>query len=258
MKLITTLLLPALSLAQIAATSQTPAPAKPHTATATHTAASASRTGCVKLPPLSPTIPALPAGTPCAKPLYTLTTQPSIKIDFVSPLEGTALQDTLGLTSDSFSLAYIDTKVGTGEPAAPGKYYSIQYTGYLIDGTKFDSSLDKPGQEPFTFPYGKHQVVAGWDTGFAGMHVGGKRRLFIPSQLAYGPQGHGSIPAKAMLIFDVEFISQSDTPPAPKPAPAPPAAAMPKPATPPPATTPPPSAQPVPATPPDATAPKPQ
>ena len=262
MKPITTLLVPALALAQIAATAQPPAPAKPHTAAAaTHAAApAASKAGCVKLPTLSPKIPALPASASCAKPLYTLTIQPPVKIDFVSPLEGTALKDTLGLdTGSSFTLSYIDTKVGTGELAAAHKYYSIKYHGYLADGTEFDSS-DKHGGTPFSFPYGGHAVVAGWDTGFAGMHVGGTRRLFIPSQLGYGAKGNGAVPPNAMLIFDVEFISQSDTDPTPKPAPAPPAAATPKPATPPTAGTPPPAAQPAPApaTPPAATEPKPQ
>jgi peptidylprolyl isomerase len=232
MKLIATLLFPSLALAQIAATAQTPAAAKPHPVA--HAATAAPKTACAKLPDLSPKIPALPAGTPCAKPLYTLTAQPSIHVDYVSPLEGTALHDTLGLESTSFSLNYIDTKVGTGELAQPHKWYSIQYTGYLVDGTKFDSSLDKPGQAPFTFPYGAHQVVAGWDTGFAGMRVGGKRRLFIPHELGYGPNPHQAIPAKSMLIFDVEFIAQSDTDPAQKTPPTPPAASVaPKPAAPP-------------------------
>jgi peptidylprolyl isomerase len=221
MKLISFLLLPTVAFAQIAATAQTPAPAKPHAATApnaaTHGTASASKPpGCVPLPQLSPKIPALPASTPCAKSLYTLRAEPAIKIDYVSPLEGTALRDTLGLDSTTFTLAYIDTKIGTGELATPNKWYTIQYTGYLVDGTKFDSSLDHPDHEPFTFQYGQHQVVAGWDTGFAGMHVGGKRRLFIPHELGYGPSAHGPIPPKSMLIFDVELIAQSDSKPAPK------------------------------------------
>ena len=107
----------------------------------------------------------------------------------------------------------------TGELAAPHKWYTIQYTGYLVDGTKFDSSYDHPGAEPFSIPYGQHQVIPGWDTGFDGMHVGGKRRLFIPYQLAYGSNGKPPIPPKAELIFDVELISQSDERPAKAPAP---------------------------------------
>lgn len=106
----------------------------------------------------------------------------------------------------------------------PHKFYSIHYTGYLADGTKFDSSFDHPGAEPITIEYGQHQVIPGWDTGFDGMHVGGKRRLFIPYQLAYGATAKGPIPARSELIFDVELVSQSDTPPAPKAPPTKPAA----------------------------------
>jgi peptidylprolyl isomerase len=233
MKFTCTLLFTSVALAQNIV-AQAPAPAKPKTAThaaaAAHTAAAAH--ACVTVPTLSPKIPALPAGAPCAKALYTLTTVPNIKVDYASPLEGSALRDTLGIEPSSFSLDYIDIKVGTGELAAPHKWYSIQYTGYLVDGTKFDSSYDHPDHEAFVFGAGQHQVIAGWDTGFAGMRVGGKRRLFIPFQLAYGPQGHGAIPPKAELIFDLEFIAQSDEKPAP-PAHEAPYQPAPKPATPP-------------------------
>jgi peptidylprolyl isomerase len=124
----------------------------------------------------------------------------------------------VGLPHTMYSLKYIDTKIGTGPLAEPRKYYTVNYTGYFPDGTKFDSSLDR--KEPFTFPYGAHRVIIGWDTGFEGMHVGGKRRLFVPYQLAYGPLGNPPrMPAKANLIFDVELISFSDTPPAPPTAP---------------------------------------
>ncbi|HEX4575798.1 MAG TPA: FKBP-type peptidyl-prolyl cis-trans isomerase, partial [Edaphobacter sp.] len=166
----------------------------------------------------------LPAGLPCAKPLYTITIEPSVKLDYISPLEGPELRQILGLESSSFSLNYIDAKIGTGELAAPHKWYTVHYTGYLVDGTKFDSSYDHPGAEPFTVAYGQHQVIPGWDTGFDGMHVGGKRRLFIPYQLAYGANGKPPrIPAKSDLIFDIELVSISDTPPVPKAPPAPPA-----------------------------------
>jgi peptidylprolyl isomerase len=171
---------------------------------------------CANLPELSPKIPALPSGLPCAKPLYTIAVEPNAKLDYVSPLEGPGLRQTLGLESSSFSLNYVDVKLGTGELAAPHKWYSIHYTGYLVDGTKFDSSYDHPGAEPIVIAYGQHQVIPGWDTGFDGMHVGGKRRLFIPYQLAYGANGKPPIPPKAELIFDVELVSQSDEKPAPK------------------------------------------
>ena len=131
----------------------------------------------------------------------------------------------VGFPKPLYTLKYIDTKIGTGAPAAEHKYYTVHYTGWLTNGTKFDSSLDHPGGEPITFPYGAHRVIIGWDTGFQGMHVGGKRRLFVPYQLAYGESGRPPvIPAKADLIFDVELVSMSDTPPQPKTPPAPPAA----------------------------------
>lgn len=210
----------AFCLAATAATAQTAGHAPVH-----HTSTVAA-SGCTKPPDVSSKIPALPAGTTCAKILYTLKVEPPVKVAYVSPLEGTALQDTLGLGDESFSLLYVDTKVGTGELAQPKKWYSIRYTGYLPDGTVFDSNVDKPG-EPFSFPYGTHQVINGWDTGFAGMHVGGKRRLFIPFQLAYGANGRPpKIPPKSMLIFDVEFIGQSDTEPKRPEPPAPPASSQ--------------------------------
>jgi peptidylprolyl isomerase len=129
-----------------------------------------------------------------------------------------------GIPKPLYSLRYIDALIGTGPLAEPQKWYTVHYTGWLAkDGTKFDSSFDHPGKEAFTFPYGAHRVIPGWDTGFEGMHVGGKRRLFVPWQLAYGEMGHPpTIPAKSDLIFDVELVSFSDKPPAPKTPPAPP------------------------------------
>jgi len=126
-----------------------------------------------------------------------------------------------GTPKPFFSIRSTDTEIGTGELAKTRQYYTVHYTGWLTDGTKFDSYHDHPGGEPIIFPYGARQVIAGWDTGFEGMHVGGKRRLYIPYQLAYGEAGRPPIiPAKADLIFDIELVSQSDTPPQPKPAPA--------------------------------------
>jgi peptidylprolyl isomerase len=245
LKLSSITLLAAITTAATAQTSATkPATPTHHTTPATTTTTPAKPAAtCATVPELSPKIPALPADTSCAKALYTITIEPSAKLDYISPLVGQdQLRQTLGLESSSFTLAYIDTKVGTGELAVPHKWYTIHYTGYLVDGTKFDSSLDHPGAEPISIEYGKHQVIPGWDTGFDGMRIGGKRRLFIPYQLAYGTQGKPPIPPKAELIFDVELVSQTDEKPAPKPAPAPAPAATPdKPATPPassPATTP--------------------
>lgn len=127
----------------------------------------------------------------------------------------------VGTPKSLFVLRYVDVQIGTGELAKPQQYYTVHYTGWLTDGTKFDSSYDHPGGEPIVFPYGTRRVIAGWDTGFEGMHVGGKRRLYIPYQLAYGELGRSPIPPKADLIFDVELVAQSDTPPQPKAPPAP-------------------------------------
>ena len=214
-----------------AATAQT-APSKTATTTThraatttAHSAATPAVPACSKLPELSPKIPALPPGSPCPKPLYVLVTEPAVKLQYVSPLEGPGLRQTLGLEPTTISLDYVDTKIGTGELAAPHKFYTIHYTGYLVDGTKFDSSVDRG--TPIVVAYGQHHVIPGWDTGFDGMRVGGKRRLFIPYQLAYGANPNGQIPAKSELVFDVELVSQSDEDPQPK---TPPAA---KPATPP-------------------------
>jgi FKBP-type peptidyl-prolyl cis-trans isomerase len=102
-------------------------------------------------------------------------------------------------------LKYWDTKAGTGATAENGKTVRVHYTGWLTNGTKFDSSVDR-GQ-PFSFTLGKGMVIKGWDQGVAGMKVGGKRRLEIPPDLGYGPRGAGGvIPPNATLIFDVELL----------------------------------------------------
>lgn len=127
-----------------------------------------------------------------------------------------------GIPKTLYALKYIDITIGKGPLAETHKWYTVHYTGWFPDGTKFDSSFDHAGGEPIVFPCGARRVIYGWDTGFEGMHVGGKRRLFIPYQLAYGELGNPPrMPAKANLIFDVELLAQSDTPPQPKPAPAP-------------------------------------
>ncbi len=103
-------------------------------------------------------------------------------------------------------LKFEDTTVGDGAPASKGQTVSVHYTGWLENGTKFDSSKDR--DEPFEFKLGAGQVIRGWDEGVAGMKVGGVRRLTIPPQLAYGDRGAGGvIPPKATLVFEVQLLA---------------------------------------------------
>jgi FKBP-type peptidyl-prolyl cis-trans isomerase len=102
-------------------------------------------------------------------------------------------------------LEYWDIKVGTGAVAQTGHKVKVDYTGWLTNGKKFDSSVGTG--RPFDFMLGAGQVIKGWDEGVAGMKVGGKRQLRIPPDLAYGPKGYpGAIPPNATLIFDVQLV----------------------------------------------------
>lgn len=99
-----------------------------------------------------------------------------------------------------------DIKVGEGAEAKAGDTVSVHYTGWLTNGTKFDSSVDRG--TPFEFPLGAGRVIKGWDQGVAGMKVGGKRKLTIPADLGYGDRGAGAlIPPGATLVFDVELLA---------------------------------------------------
>ncbi len=127
-----------------------------------------------------------------------------------------------GKPREVFALKAIDVTVGTGAEAAPRKCIYAHYTGWLTNGTKFDSSRDtmpngKP-KSPIAFAQGARGVIAGWDAGFEGMKVGASRRLLIPYQLAYGALGRPpAIPPKSELIFDVELMAVADTLPRTEP-----------------------------------------
>ena len=126
---------------------------------------------------------------------------------------GAATTETQTMADSSITqLQTVDTTTGTGAEAISGRVISVHYTGWLYDpskpdkkGAKFDSSKDR--NEPFEFPLGGGQVIAGWDKGFAGMKVGGKRTLTIPPAMGYGARGAGGvIPPNATLLFEVELL----------------------------------------------------
>ncbi|TLY33891.1 MAG: FKBP-type peptidyl-prolyl cis-trans isomerase [Nitrospirae bacterium] len=102
-------------------------------------------------------------------------------------------------------LKYKDLIVGTGPVAKAGQTVTVHYTGWLLDGKKFDSSRDR--NRPFSFRLGAGQVIKGWDEGIAGMRVGGKRKLRVPPRLGYGAKGSGPfIPPNATLLYEIELL----------------------------------------------------
>lgn len=119
--------------------------------------------------------------------------------------KGTGAGATGQMVTTGSGLQYVDLAVGKGRQAELGDQATVHYTGWLANGSKFDSSLDR--NDPFSFRVGAGQVIKGWDEGVAGMKVGGKRKLTIPPQLAYGVRGAGNvIPPNATLTFDVELL----------------------------------------------------
>jgi FKBP-type peptidyl-prolyl cis-trans isomerase FkpA len=110
-----------------------------------------------------------------------------------------------GAVTTASGLSYTDLVAGSGASPTSGKNVTVHYTGWLVDGKKFDSSVDRG--EPFVFRIGAGEVIPGWDEGVMSMKVGGKRKLIIPAQLGYGAAGAGGvIPPNATLIFEVELL----------------------------------------------------
>jgi FKBP-type peptidyl-prolyl cis-trans isomerase FkpA len=110
------------------------------------------------------------------------------------------------MTTTPSGLEYEDIVTGQGETATAGQTVSVHYTGWLTDGTKFDSSKDR--NRPFRFELGAGDVIKGWDEGVAGMQVGGVRKLTLPPELGYGARGAGGvIPPNATLVFEVELLA---------------------------------------------------
>ena len=105
----------------------------------------------------------------------------------------------------SNGLVIEDVKISDGQEVEKFNIVTVNYTGLLEDGTKFDSSLD-PGRSPFRFTVGAGQVIKGWDEGLMGMKVGGKRKLTIPPELGYGSRDNGPIPANSTLIFEIDLL----------------------------------------------------
>ncbi|MBL8149108.1 MAG: FKBP-type peptidyl-prolyl cis-trans isomerase [Blastocatellia bacterium] len=114
-------------------------------------------------------------------------------------------EDTSNYTTTESGLKYLDITEGIGRTPEKGQRLIVHYTGYLTNGKKFDSSYDK--DRPFEFILGAGHVIKGWEEGLSNMKAGGRRRLVIPSSLAYGSKGKGDIPPNATLIFDIELLN---------------------------------------------------
>jgi len=122
-----------------------------------------------------------------------------------TPPSSSSFTPSENMVTTASGLQYEDLVVGNGPEAVAGNVVSVNYTGWLENGTKFDSSFDRG--VPYEFPLGQGRVIKGWDEGVVGMKVGGKRRLIIPPSLGYGASGAGgAIPPNATLIFEVELL----------------------------------------------------
>ena len=131
-----------------------------------------------------------------------------------TPTKSDSFTDSVCLTTLSDGLQYGDLIAGTGPTPIKGQRITAQYTGWLTNGTLFDSSRQS-GRTPFSFAIGTNAVIKGWDEGIITMHVGGKRRLVIPPALGYGGTANGPIPANSTLVFEVELLSVSVASPSP-------------------------------------------
>ena len=154
-----------------------------------------------RLPLLLMVLPLLPACTASAPPPSEVQAAPAAATGVAGPAPAAPAPATVTASG----LAIEELAKGRGPAAKAGDTVAVHYTGTLTEGTKFDSSRDR--NQPFSFRLGQGQVIKGWDEGIAGMQIGGKRRLTIPADLAYGARGAGGvIPPNAVLIFEVELL----------------------------------------------------